>query len=192
MKEHIKHVEDKSKRPGEYERVTLYMRIDTRNELERIRREEPHRSERVDLSDIVEHASAVWVALQGGATGRVPVVGRVAAGSPILAEQIDAGYVEVPAGMISPSTIALTVRGRSMEPSIRDGDVIIVRRQHAAERGETVVAMVGDDQDGTVKRYYPGRDSVELRPENGEFQSIRSSEVKIVGKVIGVVSSRTE
>ena len=116
----------------------------------------------------------------------LPLVGRVAAGSPILAEENIEEYVEIPqiAGGEEGEYI-LRVRGDSMKDAgILDGDFVVVHRQETANNGEIVVALVGEE--ATVKRYFRERDHIRLEPENESFEPIRSPDVKVAGRVIGV------
>jgi repressor LexA len=116
----------------------------------------------------------------------LPVVGRVAAGTPILAEENIEDYVEVPpiAGG-EDGEYVLRVRGESMrDAGILDGDYVIVHRQETAENGEIVVALVGEE--ATVKRYFREADHVRLQPENSAMEPIRTREVAVLGKVVGV------
>jgi repressor LexA len=118
----------------------------------------------------------------------LPVVGRVAAGSPILAEENIEDYVEVsPLASGDKADFLLEVRGDSMKDAgILDGDMVVVRRQETAEDGEIVVAIVGDDSEATVKRYFREPDHIRLQPENDDFEPIRSTDVAVAGRVIGV------
>jgi repressor LexA len=116
----------------------------------------------------------------------LPLVGRVAAGSPILAEENIEDYVEVPpiAGG-EEGEYVLKVRGESMKDAgILDGDYVIVHRQETAENGEIVVALVGEE--ATVKRYFREADHVRLQPENAAMEPIRTREAAVLGKVVGV------
>jgi repressor LexA len=116
----------------------------------------------------------------------LPVVGRVAAGSPILAEENIEDYVEVPpiAGG-EDGEYVLRVSGESMKDAgILDGDYVIVQRQETAENGEIVVALVGEE--ATVKRYFRESDHIRLQPENSAMEPIRTREVAVLGKVVGV------
>jgi repressor LexA len=116
----------------------------------------------------------------------LPVVGRVAAGSPILAEENIEDYVEVPpiAGG-EDGEYVLKVRGDSMKDAgILDGDYVIVHRQETADSGEIVVALVGEE--ATVKRYYREADHIRLQPENDSMEPIRTREAAVLGKVVGV------
>lgn len=116
----------------------------------------------------------------------IPLVGRVAAGQPILAEENIEDYMAFPASMVqSGNVFALKVNGHSMiEDGILDGDYVLVREQIVAERGETVVALLGDE--ATVKRFYPEKNQVRLVPANAAMQPIITNDVSIVGKVVGV------
>ena len=121
-----------------------------------------------------------------GGGGGLPVVGRVAAGAPILAEENIEDYVEVPpiAGG-DDGEYVLRVSGQSMKDAgILDGDYVIVHRQETADNGEIVVALVGEE--ATVKRYFRESDHVRLQPENETMEPIRSREVRVLGRVVGV------
>jgi repressor LexA len=116
----------------------------------------------------------------------LPLVGRVAAGSPILAEENIEDYVEVPqiAGG-EEGEYVLRVSGESMKDAgILDGDYVIVHRQETADNGEIVVALVGEE--ATVKRYFRESDHIRLQPENSAMEPIRTREVAVLGKVVGV------
>jgi repressor LexA len=116
----------------------------------------------------------------------LPVVGRVAAGSPILAEENIEDYVEVPpiAGG-EQGEYVLKVRGDSMKDAgILDGDYVIVHRQETADSGEIVVALVGEE--ATVKRYFRESDHIRLQPENSAMEPIRTRDASVLGKVVGV------
>ena len=116
----------------------------------------------------------------------LPVVGRVAAGTPILAEENIEDYVEVPpiAGG-EDGEYVLRVAGDSMiDAGILDGDYVIVHRQETADNGEIVVALVGEE--ATVKRYFRESDHIRLQPENVSMEPIRTREAAVLGKVVGV------
>ncbi len=124
---------------------------------------------------------------------KVPVVGRVAAGEPILAyENIQEYFLLSPSllrGADDNEVFMLTVSGESMvDAGINDGDKIIVHRGLAAENGDIVVALVREEA-ATVKRFYINQDgTVRLQPENGTMAPIivKRSEVEIIGKLIGL------
>jgi repressor LexA len=116
----------------------------------------------------------------------LPVVGQVAAGQPVLADENIEEYVEVPpfAGGEEGEFI-LRVKGDSMkEVGIYEGDHVVVRRQDTAANGEIVVALVGDE--ATVKRFFREEDHVRLQPENAAIEPIRSRDVQVLGRVVGV------
>jgi repressor LexA len=122
----------------------------------------------------------------------LPLIGRVAAGTPILAEENIEEYVEVsPLAGGDGGDFVLEVRGDSMKDAgILSGDTVVVRKQAMANNGDIVVAMVGGDDEpeaeATVKRYFRERDHIRLEPENESFEPIRSPDVKVLGRVIGV------
>ena len=116
----------------------------------------------------------------------LPVVGAVAAGSPVLAEENIEEYVPVP-GIAGgeEGEFVLRVKGDSMKDAgILDGDYVIVHRQETAANGEIVVALVGEE--ATVKRYFREADHIRLQPENEAFEPIRTREAAVLGKVVGV------
>jgi len=116
----------------------------------------------------------------------LPLVGQVAAGSPVLAEENVEDYVQVPAlAGGEEGEYVLRVRGDSMKNAgILEGDHVVVRRQETALDGEIVVALVGEE--ATVKRFYREADHVRLQPENETMEPIRSRDVKVLGRVVGV------
>jgi repressor LexA len=117
----------------------------------------------------------------------LPLVGQVAAGSPILAEENIEDYVSVPplAGG-DQGEYLLQIRGDSMiDAGILEGDHVVVRPQETAEDGEIVVALVGEE--ATVKRFFREDDHVRLQPENESMEPIRVQDVKILGRVVGLL-----
>lgn len=118
----------------------------------------------------------------------IPVVGRVAAGTPILAEQNVEDTFPVPARFAGGTNFMLRVRGESMiNVGIMDGDLILVEQQHSARNGEIVVAMIdGFESEATVKTFYKEKDHVRLQPENDTMSPIIVQDVKVLGKVKGV------
>ncbi len=119
----------------------------------------------------------------------LPLLGVVAAGRPILAEENIEEYVSVPAAAGgSDGEYLLRVRGESMKNvGIIEGDLVVVRPQDSADDGDIVVALVGEE--ATVKRYFRERDHVRLQPENDDMEPIRSREVHVLGKVVGLMRS---
>lgn len=117
----------------------------------------------------------------------VPVLGRVAAGYPILAVENVECYVPVPEHLRRGRELfALRVQGESMiDAGIYDNDIVIVNRTPVAENGEIVVALVGDE--ATVKRFYKENGHFRLQPENDLFEPIIVDEVVVLGKVVSLV-----
>ncbi|HWH12001.1 MAG TPA: transcriptional repressor LexA [Solirubrobacteraceae bacterium] len=122
-----------------------------------------------------------------GSSDGLPVVGSVAAGQPVLAEENIEEYVHVPdlAGG-DQGEYLLRVRGESMKDAgILEGDLVVVRPQDTADDGDIVVAMVGEE--ATVKRYFLESDHVRLQPENDAMEPIRSRDVRVLGRVVGLM-----
>jgi repressor LexA len=117
----------------------------------------------------------------------VPMIGTVAAGQPILAEQNIENYFPIPVEMLpNEQTFMLRVKGESMiNAGIFDGDQIIVKQQESARNGEIVVALVDDS--ATVKRFYKEKGRYRLQPENDALEPIIVDDVQILGIVIGLV-----
>lgn len=118
----------------------------------------------------------------------IPVVGQVAAGTPIRAEQNIEDSFPIPARYAGRSSFMLRVKGESMiNVGIMDGDLILVEEQTSARNGEIVVAMVdGFESEATVKTFYNEGDHIRLQPENDTMSPIIVHDVKILGKVKGV------
>ena len=116
----------------------------------------------------------------------LPVVGQVAAGRPVLAEENIEEYIPVPqiAGG-DEGGFVLRVKGDSMTGAgIFEGDYVVVRPQETADDGEIVVALV--EEEATVKRFFREQDHVRLQPENDALEPIRSRDVQLLGRVVGV------
>jgi repressor LexA len=117
----------------------------------------------------------------------LPVLGAVAAGEPMLAEENIEDYVTIPdiAGGREGEYL-LRIRGESMiEAGILEGDHVVVHPQDTAQDGEIVVALLGEE--ATVKRYFKEPDHIRLQPENETMEPIRSKEVKVLGRVVGLL-----
>ena len=126
---------------------------------------------------------------------RVPIVGRIRAGEPVLAEERVEGHVVIDGGWVgasqapgSPQHFALRVQGDSMtQAGILEGDFVIVRQQASAESGDIVVALLGDD--ATVKRLIKSGESIQLKPEHPTMAPISvepGQEFAVLGKVVAV------
>ena len=116
----------------------------------------------------------------------LPVVGQVAAGQPVLADENIEEYVPVPAiAGGDDGEFVLRVKGDSMKDAgILEGDFVIVRRQETAGDGEIVVALVGEE--ATVKRFFRENDHVRLQPENEAMEPIRTRDAQVLGRVVGL------
>lgn len=120
----------------------------------------------------------------------IPLVGNVAAGAPILAEENIEEYFSLPQtllkrGTSNQNTYMLKVKGESMiEAGIFDGDYIIVNKQNTASNGEIIVALIEDE--ATVKTFYKEKDHIRLQPQNNTMQPIIVKDVTILGKVVGL------
>lgn len=118
---------------------------------------------------------------------RVPLIGKVTAGAPILATENIEDYFPLPNHYVGDNNVfMLSIMGDSMiEVGIHDGDYVIVRQQQSANNGDIVVAMTDEDE-ATVKTFYKERDHIRLQPENATLEPIRLQHVTILGKVIGL------
>jgi repressor LexA len=119
----------------------------------------------------------------------LPLLGSVAAGQPILAEENVEEYVPVPgtAGGDSGDYL-LRIRGESMKNAgIIEGDLVVVHQQETAQQGDIVVALLGEE--ATVKRFYREPDHIRLQPENDAMEPIRTKEAKVLGRVVGLLRS---
>ena len=119
---------------------------------------------------------------------RLPLVGEIAAGAPLLADQNIEEYMTFPSS--TGGDFLLRVRGDSMiEAGILDGDLVIVRRGQEARNGEIVACLAGDDEsadEATVKTFYRESGRIRLQPENSTLEPIFADYVQILGKVVGV------
>jgi repressor LexA len=116
----------------------------------------------------------------------LPLVGQVAAGEPILAEENIEEYVQLPAAIGGEDgDYILQVRGDSMrDAGILEDDYVVVSASDHADNGEIVVALIGDE--ATVKRFYREKDRIRLQPANKAYKPIRTRDAKVLGRVIGV------
>jgi repressor LexA len=143
-------------------------------------RRDPSKPRAIELLDRAADAVKSVVTSSG-----LPLVGSVAAGQPILAEENIEDYINVGDLAGNDGEFLLTVRGESMKNvGILPGDLVVVRPQETAADGEIVVALVGEE--ATVKTFYRESDHVRLQPENETMEPIRSREVRVLGRVVGV------
>lgn len=120
-----------------------------------------------------------------GQVSVVPIVGQVAAGSPILAAENIESTMSLPTELAGDNTFILKVRGESMiEAGIMDGDFVVVRQQRTADNGDIVVAMLDDS--ATVKTFFREKDRIRLQPENSTMEPIYARDVAILGKVVAL------
>lgn len=122
----------------------------------------------------------------------VPIIGKVSAGQPILAEKNMEGFLTVDSSLVkNPDKVfALRVKGNSMiNAGILDGDYVLIHQQSTAEQGEMVVALIEDE--ATVKRFYKDKGKIKLQPENDTMKPIivdpSDKNIMIIGKVEGVI-----
>jgi len=119
---------------------------------------------------------------------KLPLLGQIAAGGPLLAEQNVEDELAVPETLRG--DFLLRVKGDSMiEAGILDGDIVVVRRAQDARNGEIVVALAGDDEsadEATVKTFYKEKGRIRLQPENSALEPIYADHVQVLGKVVGV------
>jgi repressor LexA len=144
-------------------------------------RRDPTKPRAIELTDRIAHTDV----------RRLPLLGEIAAGGPLLAEQNVEDYVAVPEPLSrGGEEFLLRVKGDSMvNAGILDGDIVVVDRRQDANNGEIVVALAGDDEladEATVKRFFREGGRVRLQPENDTLEPIYAQHVQILGKVIGV------
>ena len=151
-------------------------------------RKDPAKPRAISFADKSREKDVVNVELEREDVLDIPVIGSIAAGTPITAEENIEGFFPVPAAYAKGDNFMLTVRGDSMiNAGIFDGDKILVRQQPKAENGEIVVAMLqGFESEATVKTYYKEDGHVRLQPENPDYSPIIVNEVQILGIVKGV------
>jgi repressor LexA len=170
---HLKALEDK----GMIHRDPLKSRSITLTPAARELEGEPEALAR-DLSGIASNSFSDVVSL--------PLVGQVAAGTPILAEENIEETITLPTEIVGDSaSFLLSVHGESMiEAGINDGDYLVVKEQSTASNGDIVVALIDDG--ATVKRFFKERDHIRLQPENSSMEPIITRDCSIVGKVVAL------
>jgi repressor LexA len=147
-------------------------------------RRDPTKPRAIEILDEDESASQFALSV-----ARIPLIGKVTAGEPILATENIEDYFPLPSHFVGgddTNVFMLNIVGESMvEAGIHDGDYVIVKQQPNANNGDIVVAMTEEDE-ATVKTYYRERDHIRLQPENSTMEPIRLKHVTILGKVIGL------
>ena len=154
-------------------------------------RRDPSKPRAIELLDRVDRAVGGAMESVRGIVrpDSLPLLGSVAAGQPMLAEENIEDYVSVPdlAGG-GDGQYVLRIRGDSMKDAgIIEGDYVVVHSQDTAQDGEIVVALLGEE--ATVKRFFQESDHIRLQPENETMEPIRSKEVKVLGRVVGLLRS---
>ena len=143
--------------------------------------------------ELVGHRRVEAPPVEERGVARLPLLGQIAAGGPLLAEENVEDEIAVPEPLFGSADFLLRVTGESMiQAGILDGDVLVVRRQRDASNGDVVVALVGDDEsadEATVKTFYREHGRVRLQPENDALEPIYADHVQILGKVVGVCRS---
>lgn len=144
-------------------------------------RRDPSKPRALEVLDFRDTDAAV----DYGQAHAVPVVGQVAAGSPILAAENIEQTLLLPAEFSGEQTFILRVRGESMiDAGILDGDFVVVKQQNHAGNGDIVVAMLEDE--ATVKRFFKESDRIRLQPENSAMEPIYARDVQVLGKVVAL------
>ena len=145
-------------------------------------RRDPTKPRAIEITDGDDHAAQFHLSV-----ARVPLIGKVTAGQPILATENVEEYFPLPSHYVAEQDVfMLSVSGESMmNVGIYSGDYVIVRQQQSANNGDIVVAMNEDDE-ATVKTFYREKDQIRLQPENDSMEPIRLKNVTILGKVIGL------
>ena len=169
---------------------TVHMHLKALEELSLIRRD-PKKPRTIDVTKTQNDSPKLGSVVEdlGANTISLPLVGRVAAGMPILAEQNIEENLVLPTSIVGDaSSFILRVHGDSMiNAGIFNGDYIVVKEQQDAHNGEIVVALVGDS--ATVKTFYREKDRVRLQPENDSMDPIYVDDVTILGRVTALIRS---
>jgi repressor LexA len=175
-------VRDIGKAVGLASSSTVHAHLANLEKLGLVRRD-PTKPRAIELLDRAVDAAKNAVTGQSG----LPLVGRVAAGVPIMAEENIEEYIDVPPILGGDEgQFILAVQGDSMvDVGILNGDYVVVRPQDTAVDGEIIVALV--EEEATVKRFFREEDHVRLQPENETMEPIRSREVRVLGRVVGVL-----
>jgi repressor LexA len=180
-------VRDIGKAVGLASSSTVHAHLANLEKIGRLRRD-PSKPRAIELLD-----KAVDAAVEGVRSivspDSLPLLGAVAAGQPILAEENIEEYVPVPAfAGGDDGDYLLRIRGDSMKNAgIMEDDLVVVHQQDTAHQGDIVVALLGEE--ATVKRYFREPDHIRLQPENETMEPIRTREVKVLGRVVGLLRS---
>lgn len=147
---------------------------------------DPLKSRSIALAHADEESPSVTHGAMYNKIVSVPLVGNVAAGAPLLAEENISEYVPLPIDIVGDCpSFMLMVRGESMiEAGINSGDYVVVKEQQVAKNGDIVVAILEDG--ATVKRFYKESDRIRLQPENSSMEPIYTTKCTIAGRVVAV------
>ncbi|HEU0249189.1 MAG TPA: transcriptional repressor LexA [Solirubrobacteraceae bacterium] len=180
-------VRDIGKAVGLASSSTVHAHLANLEKVGRLRRD-PSKPRAIELLDKAVDA-AVGGVRSIVSQDSLPLLGSVAAGQPILAEENVEEYVSVPAfAGGSDGDYLLRIRGESMKNAgIMEDDLVVVHQQETAQQGDIVVALLGEE--ATVKRYFRESDHIRLQPENETMEPIRTREVKVLGRVVGLLRS---
>lgn len=178
-------VRDIGKAVGLTSSSTVHVHLSNLEKLGLLRRD-PTKPRAIELLDRATRGVKAVVSGPG-----LPVVGQVAAGSPTVAEELIEDHVEVPSAAGGEAgEFVLRIRGDSMTGAgILDGDLVVVQKTTEARNGEIVVALVGDESEATVKRFFREKKAVRLQPENDAHEPIVTNEVQVIGRVVGLMRS---
>jgi repressor LexA len=154
-------------------------------------RRDPTKPRALELVRREQAVPATGPVAEAGEARLLPLVGEIAAGGPLLAEENIEGHLAVPEPLShGGEEFLLRVKGESMvEAGILEGDYVVVRRQQTARNGDIVVALAGADEaadEATVKRFFREDGRIRLQPENSSMEPLYPVHVQILGKVIGV------
>jgi repressor LexA len=154
-------------------------------------RRDPTKPRALELVRREQAAAATASVVEAGEVRLLPLVGEIAAGGPLLAEENIEDHLAVPEPLSrGGEEFLLRVKGESMvEAGILEGDYVVVRRQQTARNGDIVVALAGADEaadEATVKRFFRENGRIRLQPENSSMEPLYPEHVQILGKVIGV------
>lgn len=164
---------------------TVHVHLKTLEEKGYIERDQ-RKSRSISLASMRQHLETYGS--EGSSKNlELPLVGNVAAGEPILAEQNIEASMSLPTELVGDSaSFILKVHGESMiEAGINDGDYVVVKQQQVARNGEIIVALIEDG--ATVKRFYKEKDHIRLQPENSTMEPIITTDCVIAGKVVAVL-----
>ena len=150
----------------------------------------PNKARALEVIKLPEdYQSSSQVPTAANDTYEVPFVGKIAAGNPIAAIEDSYNMISVPPNMMGPDHFALEIEGESMiEAGILDGDIVIVKKANTARNNQIVVALV-DQEEATLKRIYKSGQTIELIPENKDFEtkSFGPDRVEVQGILVGLV-----